>query len=299
MTVTIETGRGVRNANSYASIAFVSTYLTNRNRETAWDAAIEAVRNAAVVAATDYIEHRWGQRFKGVREFFFEDVKAEGLITFTGVSVAAETLLVGDQLYTFVVTLTSPAVVNEVVVGGDAAGSTQNLFEALTRVAANEGVTFSTGTLANRHVTATIDSVVITLVAVAEGSSGDSTALTGPLANATLTAFTGGDDGGSQTLSFPQSGLFDRTGIKVEGVPLRLRQATAEYADRARSAILAPDPSVDAQGGSIVSLREKIGPVETETQYSEGTHLAIVLRPYPAADRLLQDYLVPAGSVVR
>ena len=100
-------------------------------------------------------------------------------------------------------------------------------------------------------------------------------------------------------MSFPQAGLHDKAGIKVEGVPLKLKQAVAEYADRARVAILAPDPTVDAQGGSIVSLREKIGPIETDTTYSEGTNLTIVLRPYPAADRLLLDYILPAGSVVR
>ena len=33
----------------------------------------------------------------------------------------------------------------------------------------------------------------------------------------------------------------------------------------------------------------------TETEYSEGSHLSITLRPYPAADRLLTDYIFPPG----
>lgn len=297
MTATVETGKGVRNANAYAPASFVTAYLTARDRETAWAALTSPEQDAFVVAATDYIETRWGQKFKGVREFSFADVKAEGSITFTGASVVAETLLLGDQTYTFVAALSSPAVVDEVVVGGDAATAAQNLFDAITADADAEGATYSTGTQANRHVTAILSGAVISLTATAEGSSGDSTALTGPLTNGTLVVFAGGDDGGSQPLSFPQAGLFDPAGIKVEGVPLKLKQATAEYADRARVALLAPDPTVDSVGGSVTKLREKIGPIETETEYSEGSSGIVVLKPYPAADRLLLNYVRPAGVV--
>ncbi len=299
MTVTVETGRGIRNANSYAPTSFVLAYLTDRDRQAAWVAAGATVQDAAVVAATDYVETRWGQRFKGVREFTLDDVKAEGSVAFTGVSVAAETLQVGDQVYTFVAALSVPDQFDEVLVGADAAASASNLFDALTAPAASEGVTYGTGTQVNGDVTATLTGATVELVATAPGASGDSTVLVGPLANATLTALTGGDDGGSQPLSFPQTGLFDRAGIVVEGVPLKLKQSTAEYADRARVALLAPDPTVDAIGGSVTRLSEKVGPIETTTEYSEGTHLNVVLRPYPAADRLLLDYVIPAGTVVR
>ena len=301
MTLVVETGKGVRNSNSYIPSSFVTSYLGERNRstESGWDGLSGAEKDAFAIAATDFIEQRWGQRFKGTREFFFEDVKASGTILFTGVSVAAETLLVGDQTYTFVTALSDPDVFNEVLVGGSAAVSASNLFDAITGDADQEGITFGNGTQKNRHVSATIVSATISLVAEAEGLSGDFTAITGPLTNATLTAFSGGDDGGSQTLSFPQSGLFDRAGIRVEGIPLRLKQATAEYAVRAAASVLAPDPLVDDRGGSIVKFSEKVGPIDESTEYSDGTNLAITIRPYPAADRLLQDYVVPAGKVTR
>lgn len=301
MTNIVETGRGVRNANAYVDRAFVDTYLKTRGRssENGWGSLGGSDKDAFIVAATDYIEQRWGRQFKGVREFSFDDVKAEGSVLFTGLPVAAETLQVGDQVYTFVVALTSPAVFDEVLIGVDAAANASNLFDALTAAVANEGVTYGTGTQSNGDVSPTLTGATVELVAEAPGSSGDSTVLVGPVTNAALTAIAGGDDGGSQVLSFPQTGLFDRAGIRVEGIPLRLKQATAEYAVRAASSTLAPDPTVDAIGGSITSFREKIGPIEEETTYGEGTSGTVVLRPYPAADRLLLDYVFPAGQVVR
>jgi len=299
MAVIVETGRGIRNANAYAPTSFVLAYLTDRNRDADWTAAGATVQDAAAIAGTDYIETRWGQRFKGTREFTLEDVKAEGSVLFTGVPVAAETLQVGDQVYTFVAALSAPAVFDEVLIGGDAAANASNLFDALTANVDQAGVTYGEGTQTNGDVTATLTGVTVELVATAPGASGDSTVLAGTVSNATLTAFAGGDDGGSQPLSFPQSGLFDRAGIRVSGVPLKLKQAMAEYSDRARAALLAPDPKVDARGGSIVRLKQKVGPIETDTEYSEGSHLGVVLRPYPAADRLLLDYVFPAGQAVR
>ena len=96
-----------------------------------------------------------------------------------------------------------------------------------------------------------------------------------------------------QGLSFPRLYLTDRYGRAVEGIPTDLKKATAEYALRALSAALMPDPSINATG-VVVGTREKVGPIETETSYS-GFLQNAVLRAYPAADRLLSPYLVGGG----
>ena len=293
MTVTIETGKGVRRANAYVPASFVLAYLTDLNRDAAWTAAGATVQDASVVAATDYIETRWGQRFRGRRQFSFEDVKAEGSIAFSGVPTATETLTVGDQTYTFVAVLADPAAYDEVLIGSDAAGSASNLLDALAADPDQEGVTYGAGTRQNRHVVPALTAAIVAVRAAAEGSSGDFTALVGPVTNVVLTALTGGDDGGSQPLSFPQLGLYDRAGNPVLGVPLKLRQATAEYAVRAASSALAPDPSMDDK------VLEKVGPIETDNRpFVMGTAKSD-LKPYPAADRLLLDYVMPAGGTTR
>lgn len=299
MTVIVETGAGVRTANSYIDAAFVTAYLTERNRETAWAAAGATIQNASVIAATDYIEHAFGQRFKGSREFVFDYVHATGSIQLTGLPLDGETIVIGSTefTYTFKTALTPAAY--EVLIGATAAETASNLNDAITQAADQEDVTYGDGTDQNRHVTTDLVTDTITLNALAEGVAGNSTVLTSAATNVTLTALTGGLDGGSQPLSFPRLGLVDRAGVRVLGIPLKLKQAAAEYADRARVALLAPDPDVDATGASIKKKREKAGPIEEETEYVEGTHMQVVLKPYPAADRLLQDYVRSAGGAMR
>lgn len=95
-----------------------------------------------------------------------------------------------------------------------------------------------------------------------------------------------------QALSFPRINLYDREGYAVEGVPTKLKQAIAEYALRALSADLLADP---ASTDKITTLREKIGPIETETRYSENL-VGYDLPEYPAADALLAEYLASRGG---
>ena len=70
-------------------------------------------------------------------------------------------------------------------------------------------------------------------------------------------------------------------------MPANLLKAVAEYAVRARTAPLAPDPTVDATGGTVISKKEKVGPLEEETRYSEAFAVR-TFTPYPAADMLLR-----------
>ena len=80
-------------------------------------------------------------------------------------------------------------------------------------------------------------------------------------------------------------------------MPVNMKKAVAEYAKRARTAPLAPDPTVDATGGTVTRKKEKVGPLEEETQYSETAALRL-FTPYPAADMLLRGLTSAFGNRV-
>lgn len=100
-----------------------------------------------------------------------------------------------------------------------------------------------------------------------------------------------------QALSFPRSGLYDADGNEIEGLPEKLKKAVAEYALRALSAALMPDPSTDDTGYAVKSKKEVVGPIEESTDYFEGSRR--LFKAYPAADKLLKTYLVSTGGVIR
>lgn len=303
MTLTIETGAGVRDANAYCTAEFVSEYLASRGRsdENDWIGKAASEKAQFVIDATDYIEQRWGPLFRGLRQFQFYSVLSTATVVFTGLPSDSETLTIGDQVYTFATALsTSPDVPGEVLIGVDAAATATNLESAIEATAADSGTTFGVGTQANRHVTVSLSTATLTLTATAEGSSGDYTVLTGTPTNVTVGAFAGGADGGAQPLSFPRAALYDRSGVAIVGIPLKLKQATAEYAVRAASGTsLFVDPTVDASGGVVTAKRERVGPIEEATEYLAGTYASGAPISYPAADRLMQDYVKSPGTVIR
>jgi len=169
MAFTVEDGTGVAGANAYIAVAYADAYFTDRG-VTAWTGSNE-VKQAAIIKATDYIETRWGDRFKGRPEFL------------------------------------DPR----------------------------------------------------------------------------------------QPLGFPRLCLYDRAGQLVEGIPDKLMKATAEYALRALSGELMPDPTTDASGAMIAGNRQKVGPIETEVTYAASMGVR-TLKPYPAADKLLSEYVNGGGA---
>lgn len=101
----------------------------------------------------------------------------------------------------------------------------------------------------------------------------------------------------TQALSFPRLSLYDEDGRKVLGVPKQLKNATIEYAKRALTAELVTDP--EESGKVVQRKKEKVGPLEEETEYVLGGHI-ITYKSYPAADKLLKEYLgAGGGRVVR
>ena len=102
-----------------------------------------------------------------------------------------------------------------------------------------------------------------------------------------------------QALSFPRINVLYPSGIFVTGIPEFLKKATAEYAVRTISAELLPDPTSNASGFAISRFEEKIGPIEERTFYQTTGAAPVILRPYPAADRLLAFYVSAAGRNYR
>ena len=97
-------------------------------------------------------------------------------------------------------------------------------------------------------------------------------------------------------LTFPRLGLYDRDGRYVEGVPDLLKRATCEYALRALTSTLMPDPSTQS---NISSLRQKVGPIEEETVYRSSAAGSATSPDYPMADSWLAEYLGAGQGVYR
>lgn len=296
MTFVVETGAGVPGANAYATVAFVTSYLTARGRETenGWSAATTTKKEAAIVGATDFIEIRWGQLFLGQRlRRLISGRNADGSITLTNAPLNGEEVVIGTRTYRFVTALQQE---NDVLIGGSVATSIDNLVAAVNDPSSNSAVVHE-DTFINYEVFATDGGTYVEFVALSPGENGNSIQLSTDITGATASAafLAGGVDEGPQPLSFPRESLFDRSGQQVLGVPLNLRQATAEYAVRALASTLAPDPTIDSSMTLLQRKREKVGPIEEEFEFVAGGQ-PLTFRPYPAADRLLAQYVTPTSA---
>lgn len=90
-------------------------------------------------------------------------------------------------------------------------------------------------------------------------------------ASATLDAlygqfYRGSRAGYLQGLEWPRSAAKDDDGFDLPSLPPQILAATCELAARALSGPLVPDTDVD---GAIKRFREKLGPMETETEYQD------------------------------
>lgn len=61
-----EDGTGIVGANSYADVAFADSYFADRDIA-AWSELTTVAKQAALIAATDYIDAVWGPYFKGAQ----------------------------------------------------------------------------------------------------------------------------------------------------------------------------------------------------------------------------------------
>lgn len=70
MAFVVEDGTGIANANAYIDVAFADSYNTDRLNSTWTDLTDQTFKEAAIIAATDYIDYRWD--FVGRRKRNFE-----------------------------------------------------------------------------------------------------------------------------------------------------------------------------------------------------------------------------------
>ena len=77
---------------------------------------------------------------------------------------------------------------------------------------------------------------------------------------------------------------------------MNLKKAIAEYALRALTTVLAPDPIVDSNGLITVLTKKQLGPLQKQYDYVGNPKATpSLLRNYPAADMLLTG-LVSGGA---
>lgn len=93
----------------------------------------------------------------------------------------------------------------------------------------------------------------------------------------------------NQALSWP------RTDAGADDiVPLGVRKAASEYALRALTTTLAPDPTTDESGRVVASKSEKVGPISETTTFVGSS--VVTFKPYPAADLLIKPWLRSNGG---
>ena len=275
MSFIVEDGSGVAVANSYATIAFFTAYFGDRSQDvSAWT---DEEKEHALVAATDYIDTRWGLRFLGRRQFLY--LPSRTTLTLTGQPNDGETIIIDGTTYTFKDTVVDEAAQIEI-----AETITATLFNIIPVV----NVSSVTGFLF-----ADYDVDALTIYVEKDGVVVSETLANGSFDNEPSAGYSGKQ----QTLEFPRLYLRDRTGVLVVSVPERIKEAACEYAYRANSAALAPDPTINSTGLRLIGSRVKVGPIENETRFAEETSIQIT-KPYPAADRLLQEY-IQISQVVR
>lgn len=277
-----EDGSGIRGATSFTTVGFFRSYhgargLANINDLVAYpDVLIEQV----LVKATDYIETRWGRHFLGRKQF--PRLYARSVLDLSDNAVEGETVTVGSVTFTFRAVPTGELDV-EIRPRGDQ--TARRLAQRLWAVP-NENF-FQVLMLGD------LDAEVVVYTNEAGVSTTDTLSSGGfdrPV--------TSGDSVYPQPLSFPRLGLHDRDGQPVVGIPLNVQKATAEYALRAISGPLQPDPVTSETGLLATKVREKVGPIETETMLAANFGVQID-KPYPAADRLLQEYTSRHTGVIR
>jgi len=108
-----------------------------------------------------------------------------------------------------------------------------------------------------------------------------------------------------QTLDWPRLGAPDSDGVDwwlEEVLPPVLARVTAEYALRALTSPLAPDPTVDSDdAGRFVTMRyDRVGPIIEERRYSDRRSVSH-LRPIPGADRMMvkSGLVLTSGRTIR
>jgi hypothetical protein len=101
----------------------------------------------------------------------------------------------------------------------------------------------------------------------------------------------------TQSTSWPRRDVYVDD-LLVTGIPDDVKEACAEYAFiSAGGTELDPAPAVDSRNQVIQRKREKVGPLEEETEYVSG---GVTASPsFPVGDRKLRDFIIKSGTIRR
>lgn len=99
---------------------------------------------------------------------------------------------------------------------------------------------------------------------------------------------------GVQTTQWPRTDAWDKDGYPVNGIPEPVLRATYEYAFRALSGDIDPDPVRDDSGRTVISKSEGLGPLQQSVTYGAGG--SVEAPRYPKADRILSASGLVDGS---
>jgi hypothetical protein len=280
MTMIVEDGSGIVNANALATEVFVDTYFNDRGIAT-WTGTT-TVKENAIIKATDYLNKRFSTRFRGQIKVISSNA-AKSVLTFTALPSANETVTIDGTVFTF---KTTASLTNEVTIAARISDTIDNLILVINESGIDYCADINPG-------------LSMVVQADFDGEDGNTIAVsTDTTATWSFSTLNGGnDENRGQALPFPRLYLYTDTGTTVLGVPQGVKEAVAEYALRALTADLMDDPTLDDAGNTIKRKKEKIGPIEEETEYQIGASTA--LKSYPAADRLLLPYVNAGGGVFR
>lgn len=93
----------------------------------------------------------------------------------------------------------------------------------------------------------------------------------------------------TQQTAWPRSSCWDKYGAIVVGIPFEVKQACAEYALRALTIALQPDPVQDASGAPVKKKSSKVDVIETSVEYGgAGAGASVTLPKYPYADAIIK-----------
>lgn len=271
MSLIVEDGSGVLKANSYVGLAYAYRYLQQRNRLTDWTTASTSDQEAALISATDYIDKRFGLKFLGDIAFTNLAVSASNFMMIIGLPDEDDTITFNETTYTFKVSATGPT---EIEIGGSPEVMATNIVAAASTQ--SDMIFYAAG-------------VMVGIEAVDPGPVDYETSSTSANLVFDTPTVTGGSLLGHQPLAFPRTAFL--------GIPEILKMATVEYATRALTEPLMPDPVIDESGQQVRRRYEKVGPVEEEIVFQNSP--GEIFKTYPDADRLIKPLISDVGGVYR
>lgn len=101
-----------------------------------------------------------------------------------------------------------------------------------------------------------------------------------------------------QSMQWPRLNAYYPDGRIANGIPDEIKESCAEYALRALSSVLAPDPSIDPSGRPVLSDHSIVGPIESDKTFGGGG-FSLTFKPYPIADQRLKDLAYGGTRVMR